>query len=204
MLNERDVYQVFRKASGKPYKMPKDWKKKWNSFKPEEREALRKMVRLLATTWQDVNLENYFQCGYELWKGFWFNKWFKPELFSLYVQKSKNKKRIEENVKRVVTDSFKFVLQYCIENNIKSLNVYSRLRDEQKLIIMEHFLQDKISKWFLVLMVQRRFCLLNEADLDKFPFDAEKIREMKVELREHFHFTQMLEQEFIKKLEASL
>ena len=180
--------------------MPKDWDKKWESFAPEEREALRKMVRLLATTWQDINIDNYFACGYELWKGFYLNKWFAPEVISLYIQKSKNKKRIEENVKRVLTNSFKFVLGYCKEHRLKSLNVYARLRDEQKLVVLEHFTKDLVSKWFLVFLVHKKYCLMNPSDWDKIPFDQEKVREMKAELREIADFTKKLENCFATEL----
>lgn len=200
MLNEEDVYRAWRRAKGAPYRMPKDWEKKWNSFKPEEREYIRKMVRLLATTWQDINIDNYFSCGYEIWKGFYITQWFKPEVIQLYIQKSKNRKRIEENVKRSLTESAKFVLQYCKENCIKSLNVYARLRDDQKLLPLEHFVKDQISKWFLVFLIHKKYCFLTQADWDKIPFDQEKLREMKIELREQGDFTKKLEDKIGKIL----
>lgn len=202
ILTEEEVYKAFRSARGIPFRMPKDWQKKWESFKPEERENIRKMVRYLATTWQDINIDTYFRCGYELWKGFYINKWFAPQIINLYIQKSKNKKRIEENVKRTLKNSFDFVLEFCKEKNIKSLNVYSRIRDDQKLIIMEHFVKDYVSKWFLVYMIQRRYCIMNQNDWDKVPFDMEKVREMKMELREYFQFTKKLEEEFNEKLKS--
>ena len=162
MYTEKDIYQIFRRVQSKvknrPYKMPKDWEKHWETkFKSMQRETIRKMLRYSLTTWQDIDLYEYFSCGFELWKSFSYHQWFHTAVINLYIQKSKNRKRLEVNIKKILVESGKFVKQYCSENDIKSLKEYARIQDGFRLLCITHYLQDKISKWFLAFLIYKKY-----------------------------------------------
>lgn len=203
MLTEKMVYTLFRKAQAKMsnrpgcFRLPKNWDIYWETkFKPEQREAIRKMTRYMATTWQDIDLERYFECGFELWRGFSYHQWFHKQVINLYIQKSKIHKKVEVDIKKSLVDSAKFVKEYCRDNNIDSLRGYGTERAGFKLICIEHFLRDNISKWFLAFLIHRRYATLTREDWARIEELNENFDEFKRELREVKHFINKLENYF--------
>jgi hypothetical protein len=202
MLTEKDVYMTYRRVQGKafngrPRRAPKDWDNHFNNkMKPHDRESIRKMTRYLATAWSEIDLEKYFECGFELWKNFSYHQWFATQVINLYIQKSKNHKRVEVDIKRSLVDSGKFVKTYCKENEIDSLKAYASKRDGFHLLCVEHYLKDKISKWFLCFLIHKKYCVMMRENWERVHEIDEKYSELIRELRSLGSFIPKLQECF--------
>lgn len=167
-MNEFEIYVSFRKAQAnalnRPFKLPKDWNNYFeNKLKPEQRESLRKMSRYSNTTWINIDIDKYFKYGFELWKNFSYHQFFKLQLINYYKDKELNLRRVEKNIKKDFIESAKFVKLYNRENNIKSLKDYASLKDGFYPVIINHFVQGKISKYLVVYCLLKRYFVLDDA-----------------------------------------
>ena len=197
----KKIYQIFRRvqstALNRGYKMPANWEQFWhNKLTKEQRETLRKCYRLSITTWQDIDLYTYFECGFELWKGFSYHQWFNVPVINLYIQKAKIHKKVEVDIKKDLIESAKFVKQFCKDNNIETLKEYANLSYGSKLVCIEHFLKDKISKWFLCFLIYKKIVKLSKENWTRAPEINDNYAALIRELREI--------KIFIDKLEALL
>lgn len=160
MLDEQDIYICFRTVQSsklnRPCRIPKDWNKHFETkFKPEQREALRKMKRYLATTWSNIDLEKYFACGFELYKTFSYHQFFYPQVLNLYIQKEKNVKRKTANIKAEFIKSAKYVKMMMLKENICSFKQYYSQRNGVKYVVVSDYIKNNVSSHFLSYLIYK-------------------------------------------------
>jgi hypothetical protein len=76
----------------------------------------------------------------------------------LYIQKDKNRKNDLRNMKKSLIDSCKFVMLYMKDkkhNHI--LNDYCKLTNEKIPVIINHYLNNDISNYFLAWMIAKGY-----------------------------------------------
>ena len=189
----QDIWFAFQKAKAcaknRGYNRKiKSFSAIWEKRKPEERENIRKMHRFLLTTWQNIDIDKYFSCGFELWKNFTYTKWFDPKIIELYVLKERNDRIKDDEIKTSLVNSAKFIKNYIKDNDIKDFRVYSRKRDNHELLCINHFIQNKISKWMLAFLIINKYCIIEPEDWFKINDIKSNLLNFKFEFKENKNF----------------
>jgi hypothetical protein len=159
MYTEFDIYSIFRKVQAEQfnrgYRLPKDWVKYYTEkLSKNQQEILTRSSKYFSTVWNSINIENYFECGFQLYPKFNFHHFFDKNIMKLYIQKDKNRKNDLRNMKKSLIDSCKFVMLYMKDkkhNHI--LNDYCKLTNEKIPVIINHYLNNDISNYFLAWMI---------------------------------------------------
>lgn len=193
MLDEQDIYICFRTVQGsvlnRPYRIPKDWNNHFeNKMKPEQRETLRKMKRYLATTWSNVDLEKYFMCGFELYKGFSYHQFFNPQVINLYITKQKNLKRKCSNIKADFVESAKYVKKKMIELKINTLKEYCGLKNGFQYLAVEDYIKGKINQYFFGYLIYSGCLSRNVFDDDQIQEIVQKWSNLRNEIIDNISF----------------
>ena len=178
-----DIYYNFRKVQSETkdrgFRMPKDFESHLErKFSEKNREALLLVTKYFNTKWNNVNPYRYFQCGFELFKTFSYMKFFDPRVMRLYVQRDKNLKREMDVNKRAIIDSVKFVKLYMKEKNLHILRDYLNLKDGYKKLIITHYAQGHIDKYFLVWLIKTGKLVLNDDDRACMTYIVHQYREI--------------------------
>lgn len=199
MMDAENVYYFFRKAQaeskGRGFRLPKDFETHLkNRFTDKNREALLLVTDFFNTKWENVDPLRYFQCGFELLKTFSYTKFFDPRVMRLYIQKDKNIKREMSNCKKEITESVVFVKKYMKRNNIIMFSDYimKSSKDNRKIVI-KHYLDNKVSKFFIVWMMKRGKLSISDNDRAFMPYISDQYREIRVKLDEIGPFLRKVE-----------
>ena len=184
-----NVYYFFRKAQseskGRGFRMPKDFESHLqNKFSKKNREALLLVTGFFSTKWENVDPYRYFQCGFELLKTFSYVNFFDLRIMRLYVQKDKNIKRESSNCKKEITQSIDFVNNYMRKNNIIMFSDYVNKTEENRKVIIKHYLANRVSKFFIVWIMVLGKLSLSDSDLAFMPYISDQYREIRVKLDE--------------------
>jgi len=188
-MKDEDIYYFFRKAQseskGRGFRLPKDFESHLqNRFTVKNRESLIMVTGFFNTKWENVDPFRYFQCGFELLKTFSYINFFDPRVMRLYIQKDKNIKRELSNCKREITNSVVFVKKYMKNNNIITFNDYTQITNGNRSIIVKHYTQNKVSKFFVVWMIVLGKISLSDNDVAWIPYISDQYREIRVKLDE--------------------
>ena len=188
-MNPENIYYFFRKAQsetkGRGFRMPKDFELHLkNKFSKKNREALLMAAKFFSTKWTNVDPYRYFQCGFELLKTFSYVNFFDQRVMRLYIQKDKNMKRESSDYKKKIVESVAFIKKYMKMNNIIMFDDYLRVTHENRKIIVEHYLKNKISKYFIVWMMISGRLSLSDSDIAFMPYISDQYREIRVQLKE--------------------
>lgn len=178
-----DIYYNFRKAQseskGRGFRMPKDFDKHLEKkFSEKNRDALLMATNYFNTKWINVNPYRYFQYGFELFKTFSYIKFFDPRVMRLYIQKDKNIKREMDVNKRAIVESVKFVKRFMKEKNLHMLSYYLELQDGHKKLIITHYAQGYIDKYFLVWLIKSGKLVLTDDDRACMTYIVHQFREI--------------------------
>jgi len=189
MYETIDVYIAFRKAqanaSNRGYRIPKDFDKHLETKMSEKnREALILSTKYFNTKWTNINIDRFFECGFEIFKGFTYLQFFNQKVLNLYKVKDKNHKREMEVDKKELLKSFKWVKSWMAKNEINNLSNYCKLSEGNRTVIIDHYLKNKVDKYFLVTMIQKRYLRLTDADRALVPYITEQYRECVFKLQE--------------------
>jgi len=192
-----DVYFEFRRAqaqrNNRGFRMPKDFEKHINTkMSAKNRDALELSTKYFNTKWKNVNIFRYMECGFEILKTFSYTKFFDPRVMNLYVQRDKNLKRDMKICKSSMGSSLKFIKEYIKDNEIPSVSRYCMLKNGYINIIVEHYLNNYVDKFFIVWLMKIGVLNLDDDNLALVPYISEQYREIVVKLDEA--------SEFLKKL----
>jgi len=133
------------------------------SYKRFHDKNIKHFTGLFATKWSNINPEMYFDCMFE------DDALSLDNIMSIYKFKDKDNKVIDHNLKESFIMSLKLILSYMKKHDMKELVEYCNLRDLCNLKILEHFMKGYVSKLFLVLMIRRRYVVLNDDDRASLP-----------------------------------
>lgn len=180
-----DVYYAFRKAQAQSknrgFRMPKDFERHMETKMSESnRSSLLEATSFFKTKWRNVNVERYMELGFEILKSFSYTKFTDPRVMNLYKIKDKNLKRQIQVCKESMKDSLKFVKQYIKHNNIRSIGTYCKVKNGYVNIIIEHYLNNYVDKFFVVWLINMGLLSLDDDNIALVPYISEQYREILV------------------------
>ena len=194
MYETLDVYIAFRKAqaesNNRGYRIPKDFDKHINTkMSKKNREALILATKYFNTKWNNINPDRFFEYGFEIYKSFTYVQFFEEKVLNLYKTKDKNRKREMEIYKDAFSDSLKWVKYYTSKYNyneekIKGIRDYCNLREKNFSIPIQHYLHNKIDKYFLVFLISKGLLKLTDEDRAMIPYIIEQYRECLYKLKD--------------------
>jgi len=189
MYEPIDIYVAFRKAqaeaSNRGFRIPKDFEKHMETkMSTKNREALLLSTKYFNTKWNNINIDMFFECGFEIFKSFTYLQFFNQKVLNLYKVRDKNHKREMEVSKKGLLDSLKWVKQWISKNDVLDLKGYCRLRDGSRSQIVEHYLHNHIDKYFVVQMIDKGYLKLTDEDRALIPYIVEQYRECLYKLNE--------------------
>jgi len=199
----QDIYIIFRKEQSlffnRPYKLPKNWDKFYEKLNINTKEILNKITNYFNTKWDSIDPNKYFSAGFELYnKSFTYQKFFDNRILKLYIQRDKIKKYETEASKKLLIENLNFILSYMKERSYRKdlsiLSQYAKLREGFERICISHYRQNKISKFCLVYLLSRKYCILDVDEYTLIPEIKNKYRELIYELNNYKEFLIKLEE----------
>jgi len=199
MITAEDVYIEFRRAqaqfNNRGYRIPKDFEKHLKTkMSDKNREALEMATKFFNTKWKNINIFRYMECGFNVYKTFTYTRFFDTKVMNLYKQRDKNLKREMTICKRSLKDSLLFVKQYIKDNKISSVSRYCMMKNGYVNIVIEHYLNNYVDKYFIVWLIKQKMLKLDDENLLLVPYISELYRELLVKLDEVKDFTNKLKE----------
>ena len=172
---------------------------KGHTMSPAYLEAVDILSRRFSTVWANMDLSMYFDCGFEIFGDrFCYLNFFDQRITRLYINKDKNKKLCGESSKKELIESTKFVLKYIKETHLRSFGVYCLSRDGYALPVV-HYLQNKISAFFLVWLLKERTFVLDDNDRSVIPYILQNYKQIFQKLDEVKEFCEKIKENFVKE-----
>ena len=194
MITPLDVYVAFRRASGKPYRLPKDWIAHMEKMPRQNREALKTVTDFFNTKWNKIDLDKFMRIGFELFPKFTYVKFFDSRVINMYITKDKNEKRDMDINKQKLVDSAKFIKKYIQQNSLINLKNYARKRDGFESIAVKHYNAGKVNAIFLYYLIHKRYLLLEEDDKALLGYIVENMRTLKAKMLNVLSFIEKCEE----------
>jgi len=200
MFDEYDVYVAFRKAQanffGRPYRLPKDWNKHFNTrMSMKNREALKLASKYFNTKWRNINMEKFFEVGFDLFgKSFSYIKFFDPKIMIHYIERDKIEKRNISLEKSSFTKSAKYVIKKWGKGRLKE---YARARIGKESVPIRDYIRGDIDQFFLSWLIKERYLILEEWDTIQIPYIVEKYSKYRIRLNEMKSFIKEVEKKLI-------
>jgi hypothetical protein len=195
-----EIYRLYRRAkglaSGKGYRMPKDFDAFYEKMSETNRAALYKITAWFKTKWNQIDPERYFLAGFELYKTFTYKNFFDPRVLRLYINKDKHIKREAKCNKENMVACVKFVKKYMLDHNLRTFFIYCNTRHENKCLPVLHYLDNKIDAFFLTWLLYSRLIHLTDTEEMMIPYVIKNYRENVVKL--------LNINDFLKKLKEKL
>ena len=181
-----DVYVKFRQAQSRffnrPYRLPKDF----NSFiekrmSESNRRNLEKITQYFNTKWINIDVDRYFDYGFELFnKGFSYNKFLDQRLIQYYIDKDKNIKRDDdtaaENLKKSIIFVKKWINENCKDSKISPITIYCNKSDEKVRLPIKHYARGNIHRMFLTWLIREGYFQPKNYELSYINYIAENYR----------------------------
>ena len=100
MITDFDVYKSFRKAqanaNNRGYKIPRDFDDFLEKMNSNNREWLQRTTIYFNTSYRNIDIDKYMECGFEIWKSFTYKNFLHEKIMVLYISKDKARKRQKE------------------------------------------------------------------------------------------------------------
>ena len=190
MITDYDV--AFRKAqsifNGRGFRLPKDWEE-FKSTRMTEHNVnkLREAAMYFNTTFSNVDIDKYMICGFELWKGFTYNKLLDKRVIDSYIHKEKASKRRLEITHREIEISFNNISDYLSDKPKRpgygQLQNYCKIREGEVRIIINMYVQGKIDVMTLAYCVNRRYINLTDDERALSPYLVQRYRDVMEQLQ---------------------
>lgn len=173
MITEQDVYVAYRRAksisSGKGFRLPKDWDDYFeNKMSPKNKEYLIKTTGYFNTTFSNIDIDKYMECGCELFKSFSYHLFLRPKIVGLYKDKDKQTKRKIVISNKSIEDTFDFIETFMIKRDIikgyNMLQTYCKVKDGHRKTILEHYMKNKIDPLVIVYCIYYKYLVLTDIE----------------------------------------
>lgn len=194
MITDFDVYVAFRKAQSnaknRPYRLPKNWENHKNKMAKNSVDNLKICAEFFNTKWDNIDIENYMDCGFDLFKNFTYHQFLDKKILNHYIQKDKNKKISLNFSKKNILESAKFVKLFMKDHNYTDNYIfyYGKLRNDNKSLPISHFLSNTIDKYFLVWMIRDKFLILEDNDRALINMIIREYRDLCADLKQMDNF----------------
>ena len=183
MLTNWDVYVAFRQAQAefmnRPYRLPKDWDSFLAKMNEKNRHELDVITISFNTRWKDIDIKQYFLCGFELYGSrFSYNKFFDRKIILLYRQKDKIIKSRKDKSLAAFERSKAFVREWmsgrkCRED-ISLFKQYCMLYDDGLRAPITHYRQNKIDIYFMTWLMGCKNIVLSDEERLLVPLVSQK------------------------------
>ena len=185
----KDVYYAFRKAqaqkNNRGFRMPKDFDKHLETKMSEKNtDALILASKFFNTKWRNIDPYRFMECGFELFKSFTYTKFFDQRVLNFYKQRDKHIKRDALLSKEKMSESLKFIKGYIKENNIPSIGRYCMMKRGSVNIVIEHYLNNYVDKYFLIWLIKIGKIKLDDDNRVLVPIITEQYRDVLAKLEE--------------------
>jgi hypothetical protein len=172
-----DIYKTYRMCQGNfkkvGYRLPKDWDGHYkNKMLSENKRILETITAYFNTKWNSIDPEKYFNIGFSLFGNkFSYRKFLDKKVLLQYIQNDKNEKRrigeISEDIKR----SADFINKLLNSEDRGSKIVrYCSMKDGYMSLPVIHYIEGKISKAFMILIMWHGLLKPSEDELNKMPY----------------------------------
>lgn len=195
MYTPYDIYLEFRRASGKPFRFPKNWEDHLqNKMKPQNREALLTLTSFFNTKWRNINVAKYMSCGFELFPNFTYMKFFDDRIVNLYITKDKIEKRECEIDKRKIIESAKFIKSQIRKHGLYNLKQYARHYDGAASLAISDYLQGNVDSIMLAYLIYSKYIILDDNDKSKLSYILLNLRSLKSKVLSISDFLKIVEE----------
>jgi hypothetical protein len=204
MITEYNVYYAFRRAQSlakdRGFRMPKDWDAFKVKMNPHNAQWLKEAAMYFNTTYSNVDLCKYMECGFEIWKGFTYKHFTDKKVIDLYIHKDKVTKRKLEVSRREIETTFNTIADYMVGKERRpgynQLQNYCKFRTGETRIIINTYVQGKIDIMTLAYCVNRKYIILTDDERAMSPYLVQRYRELMENLQDV--------KGFIEEMEATL
>ena len=145
-----DIYRTFKTVEGrvKDKKTRIATEDKYDSrMSDKNKELLQEISNLFNTKFQNVELEGYIECGFEHFKGFSYDKFFREIVLSEYIARDSRKKRKSTDTLPDILKSLKYI--------DRDLNKYVNERIEEHRVILDDYIRNRVCSTVVVYCIWR-------------------------------------------------
>jgi len=159
MITELDVYKSFRSVQssikGSGYRLPKDWVKFFTErLTVNQQQNLTRASKYFSTAWESIDMNRYFECGFELFPKFSYHMFFNDKVMQLYIRRDKIIKADIMNMKSDIINSSKFVYHYMQDKEYANLfSDYCMLSVDEQHVMIDHYMKNKVTGYFVSWMI---------------------------------------------------
>ncbi len=177
MISEEDVYIQYRHAkslqSGKGYRLPKQWDEYFTTkMTAKNREYLTRATGHFNTTWSNIDVATYMECGCELYKTFSYHMFLKPQILTHYIEKDKQKKRRIKVNHDSIDDSIDYINDFLSSNmtigvyppDYTDLQIYCKIKNDNQKQIVSDYLKNKIDPLLLAYCLYYKYLKLTDIE----------------------------------------
>ncbi len=174
MLTEQDVYVSFRVAQSKflsrPYRIPKSWDSFVSKMSENNRLMLETVTGMFNTKWNGIDIEEYFLCGFELFKkNFTYIKFLNEKIMLLYIDRDLNRKKENLEISDTLKKDIIFIKSWMAtkkhRNDMSLLKQYCNMRDEGQKAPIRHYILNKINKITLIWLMSGKILSLTDEEI---------------------------------------
>jgi len=178
MIEIQDTYLSFRGAQsrylGRGFRIPKNWDSVWSKMTKENVKQLELITIAFNTRWQNIDMDRYFDYGFELHgKAFSYSKFYDRRILLSYIEKDKQLKRTNGNVLECYNNSIYYIKEWMDKHEFRSdLNIYSqycRMNEDGMKAPIKHFLLNRIDKHTLAFLISQKFLILEDYERALIP-----------------------------------
>lgn len=201
--NSYQIYCAFRRAQslskGTPYRLPKDWSKQQDKMSEQNLNALERTAGYFNTTYSNVDLEEYMNCGFELYKGFTYTQLLKKEVIQHYITKDKSRKRQITSSKDTIDNTFSFIEEYMSDktshNGYGKLQSFCKFRSGEIREVINFYNRGNIDQITLVYCINKRYITLSDDEKAISPYIVQRYRELLESLKDLKSYIEQKEME---------
>jgi hypothetical protein len=204
MITDFDVYAAFRRAQanakGTGYRLPKDWEKfKTTKMTEFNYDCLYKTMVHFNTTLSNVDMDRYFACGFELWKGFTYKHFLDKKILNLYMQYDKQKKRRMQSSEDDIDKSFQFITAYLKtqphRDGYSQLHNFCKFREGEVRFCINTYLKGDIDTMTLTYCIYKRYLSLTDDERALVPYIQQRYRELSENMQDVKNYIERKEME---------
>ncbi len=185
MITIQYVYESYRRAQSKafnrPYRLPKDFGLWFVNANKKTQENLEIITKYFNTKWQNINPEEYFTTGFNIWKNFSYHQFLNPKILNLYIDRDKLKKRSLMGCKADLIKGRKYVISTY--GNI-TFSEYCKMKDGEIHQPVSDFLNNKIGKYTLTYLIYKRYLVLEDHERSLLSIITNNYRDIVAEIEE--------------------
>jgi hypothetical protein len=186
MITEYDVYCSFRRAqslkNNKAYRLPKDWEAYNAKMNTANAQWLYKLTVYFNTTYSNLNMDEYMNCGFELYPKFTYKNFFDSRVLNLYIEKDKAKKRRTEVAQHEIDDTFANIKEFLdtqpAREGYSQLQSYCKFRDGERRVIINMYMRGLVDTMTLVYCIKKRYLILTDDERPLVPYVSQRYREL--------------------------